>query len=89
VKVYLFNKSTKDYSHNQLMIIERFNRTLRDKITKYLIAYKTKKWITALPAIVNSYQTTVHFATGLTPQEARAKGFFNVKMFNKKLEMLD
>jgi len=35
VKVYLFNKSTKDYSHNQLMIIERFNRTLRDKITKY------------------------------------------------------
>ena len=59
------------------MIIERFNRTLRDKITKYLIANKTKKWVTALPAIVNSYLTTVHSATGLTPEEARRKGFFN------------
>ena len=88
-KIYIFNKSTEDYSHNQLMIIERFNRTLRDKITKYLIANKTKKWVTALPAIVNSYLTTVHSATGLTPEEARRKGFFNQKALEEKDLMLD
>ena len=70
------------------MIIERFNRTLRDKIAKYLIANKTKKWVSVLSAIVNSYQTTVHSTTGLTPKEARAKGFYNMKAFNEKQDTL-
>ena len=71
------------------MIIERFNQIIRDKISKWIIANKTKKWITVLPSIVNSYETTVHSATGLTPQEARQKGFFNMKAFDKKEEALN
>ena len=35
-------------SPNATMIIERFNRTLRGKIDKYMTTYKTKKYIDVL-----------------------------------------
>ena len=49
------------------MIIERFNKTLRDKIAKWVLMNNTKKYITALPSLVASYNTTIHSSTGLSP----------------------
>ena len=68
------------------MIIERFNKTLRDKIRKWILINHTKKYITILPSLVGSYNTTVHSSTGLTPSDARSKGFFNNEAFLKKAE---
>ena len=68
------------------MIIERFNKTLRDKIAKWILINHPKKYKTALPSLVASYNTSVHSSTGPTPSEARSKDFFNSEAFLKKVE---
>jgi len=45
---------------NGTQIIERFNRTLRERINQYLLAYKTKTYIDKLDQIVNNYNNTHH-----------------------------
>lgn len=64
----MFNKQI---SPNATMKIERFNRTIRDKIHKYQITFKTKKFIDNLQTLVNSYNNTVHSLINMTPQQAK------------------
>ena len=40
-------------------VIERFNRTIKDKIFKYFIAYSTRKYIDVLDKLVDQYNNTV------------------------------
>ena len=49
------------------MIIERFNRSLRGKIDKYMTTHKTKKYIDVLNKLVNNYNNTVNSSTGEVP----------------------
>ncbi len=49
------------------MIIERFNRTIRDKINKYMIAYKTNRFIDVLPELVENYNNSIHSSIKITP----------------------
>ncbi len=53
--------------------IERFNRTLRDKITKYMKAFKTLRWEDALDKLVSNYNNTVHSRTGYKPNNVTPK----------------
>lgn len=41
-------------------VVERFNRTLRNLITKYLVANNTTKWIDKLHDFVSNYNSTFH-----------------------------
>jgi len=50
----------KNDNQNGTQIIERFNRTLRERINQYLLAYKTKTYIDKLDQIVNNYNNTHH-----------------------------
>ncbi len=54
--------------HHRMGIVERFNKSIRGWITKYMTAYRTKKWIDALPKLVKNYNTTVHSSTGSKPE---------------------
>ena len=48
-------------------VIERLNRTLRNKIERFL-AYKTsRKYIDDLKSIVNSYNNSIHRSIGMSP----------------------
>jgi hypothetical protein len=49
IKLYLIDKNI---SPNGTSIIERYNLTLRNKIDKYLKAYKTNKFIDVLDKLV-------------------------------------
>ena len=51
------------------MIIERFNRTLRGRIDKYMTTNKTKKYIDVLNKLVKNYNNTVNSATGEIPND--------------------
>ena len=51
-------------------IVERFNRTLKQKMYKYFSAYKTKNYISKLEDILKSYNTSKHKTIGMTPFEA-------------------
>ena len=51
-------------------IVERFNRTLKNKMYKYFTASKTEKYIDLLPDMIKSYNTSKHRTIGMTPTEA-------------------
>ena len=53
--------------HSKMGMIERFNRTIKALISKYLTAYNTKKYIDALPDLLYNYNHTVHSGIGYAP----------------------
>lgn len=56
-------------SSKKAAIIERFNRTLRDKISKYQTFKNSKRFVNVLDDLVKSYNATVHSITGLRPDQ--------------------
>ena len=50
-----------DYGdHNSLGIIDRFSRTIKTQIAKYMTANHTKKWVDELPRLIDLYNKTPH-----------------------------
>jgi len=58
-----------DDNHRSLGIINRFMRTLRERIEKWITANKTKKFIDVLDDLVNNYNNTENIS-GWTPNKA-------------------
>ena len=50
-------------------MIERFNRTLRDMLTKYMKLNKTKTWYRVLSKMMQNYNTSVHSTIGIAPND--------------------
>lgn len=50
-------------------IVERLNRTLKNKMHRYMYEKQTRKWIDRLDDFVDSYNNTKHSATGKVPNE--------------------
>lgn len=55
--------------HHSQGIIERFNKTLRDLIRKYLTASGSLNWYSALPALVKNYNQRVHRTMKAAPED--------------------
>ena len=51
-------------------IVERWNRTMKEKIFKYFSANNTKKYINILDEMVNNYNNTKHSSIKMIPVEA-------------------
>jgi hypothetical protein len=56
----------KNDSH-KLGIINRFHRTIKDKLTKYFIAKDTVKWIDIIDKIIFNYNHTINKGIGIEP----------------------
>ena len=56
----------KDDSH-KLGIINRFHRTLKEKLTKYFVSHDTVKWYDIIDNIVDNYNRTVNRGIGIEP----------------------
>jgi hypothetical protein len=55
--------NVKHYSVNSLYkaaLVERFNRTLRERLSRYFTHHGNKKWIEVLPTITESYNKSPH-----------------------------
>jgi hypothetical protein len=59
--------------HSKMGLIERFNRTVKALMSKYMTAYKTKKWIDAISDLMVNYNHTVHSSIGYAPADVGAK----------------
>lgn len=86
VNTYLKNKSITLYSVSsreiKASIAERFIRTLKGRIYRYMTQNNTLTYINALPDLVNDYNNTVHSTLNETPDYVH-------KLTSKiKLEML-
>ena len=53
-------------------IVERFNRTLRERLHRYMTGIPTNRYLDVLQDIVEGYNDTPHTATGFTPNEVDA-----------------
>jgi transposase InsO family protein len=51
-------------------VVERFNRTLREKMWLKFTANNDRKWINILPSLLKSYNETKHRSIKMTPIEA-------------------
>ena len=47
--------------------VERFNRTIRERLDKFLHMYKSQRYVDALPRVVASYNNNTHKSTGQSP----------------------
>ena len=54
-------------------IVERWIRTMKEKMFKYFTENNTYRYIEALPELVEDYNNTIHSSTKLTPIEASKK----------------
>ena len=54
-------------------MIERFNRTIKEKIFKYFSGNNTRKYVDLLDLLVDQYNNTINSSIKITPKEARPK----------------
>ena len=54
-------------------MIERFNRTIKEKMFKYFSANNTRKYVDILDLHVNQYNNSIHSSIKMTPNEASRK----------------
>ena len=50
-------------------VVERFNRTLRQKLEKYFVKNKTKCWVDVLQQFIDNYNNTPHRSIGMAPSK--------------------
>jgi len=63
-------------------VVERFNRTLKGVMWRYLTRVSTGRYIDVLPQIVESYNNTYHSSIKMTPSEVNAQ---NESIVRKRL----
>ena len=51
-------------------VIERFNRTIKEKMFKYFSANNTRKYIDVLDLLIDQYNNKIHSSIKMTPIEA-------------------
>ena len=75
----LFNKNSIIHhvniagDHRTMGIIERFNRTIKQLISRYQYHNNTESWLNVIPAIVRNYNTRIHSSIGQSPASVTRK----------------
>ena len=54
-------------------MIERFNRTINEKMFKYFSANNTRKYVDVLDLLVDQCNNAIHSLINMTPNEASRK----------------
>ena len=62
------------FNEGKAVVIERFNRTLKNKMLKYFTANGTYKYIDILSSLINEYNNKKHSSTKLSPNELYFNG---------------
>jgi transposase InsO family protein len=59
-------------THNEgkAVVVERFNRTLKQYMWKQFMIQGTQKWVKLLPTVLDYYNNKIHSSIGMTPREA-------------------
>ena len=60
-------------NETKAQIVERLNRTIKNRMYKYFTAKNTRKWVNVLPKFIENYNTSYHRSVKMTPVEASKK----------------
>lgn len=61
------------HSHLKSSIVERLNRTLKERMWRKFTARGSYEWLSILPVIVKEYNNSVHRTTGMKPKDVKQK----------------
>ena len=61
------------FNEGKAVVIERFNRTLKNKMYKYFTAKNTYKYVDVLSVLINEYNNHKHSTIKMTPKAASMK----------------
>ena len=61
------------FNEGKAVVIERFNRTLKNKMYKHITAYNTYKYVDVLADLINEDNNHKHSTIKMTPTEASMK----------------
>jgi len=61
------------YSEHKSVVVERFNRTLKEMMWKRFTAENTRNWIDMLDTLMHKYNNKFHTTIGITPVKASLK----------------
>ena len=50
-------------------VVERFNRTFKERLYRYMTTYNTPSYLSSLPALVEGYNASFHRSIGMGPKE--------------------
>ena len=70
--------------HHKMGIVDRFVRTLREKINKYCTMYNTTKYINVLPQIIHGYNNTYHSGIKKIPNQVEEDDDDVIELTNRK-----
>ena len=76
----------KDDSH-KLGIINRFHRTLKDKLKKHFIATDNLNWVDAIDKIIYNYNHTINTGIGIEPY--KVDGYLEHEIVTQKRDITD
>lgn len=63
--IHVFHSSA--YMPQSQGVIERFNKTLKERLNFYMLQNDTKRWIDALDDVIYNHNHSVHSTTGVAP----------------------
>ena len=80
------------FNEGKAVVIERFNRTLKNIMWKYFTANNTRSYLDALDQMVKTYNEKVHSTIKMAPKEAskdinQGKVYFNIIRKQNKSRM--
>ena len=75
------NYFTTENQTTKCAVVERVNRTIRLRITKYMAHHGTNRYIDALPDIIRSYNYSIHRSINMSPIQVNLKN--ENKVFKK------
>ena len=50
-------------------VVERFNRTFKQRLYRYMTTYNTPNYLSTLPSLVHGYNASFHRSIGMAPKE--------------------
>jgi len=54
-------------------VVERFNRTLKERMFRYFSAHQTRRYLNVLDDLIESYNNTYHRSIGMAPSQVSAE----------------
>ena len=87
---FLNKNNIKLYSRNTsygAVFAERFNRTIRDLLKKFVFEHGDANWVDTSPTIAKQYNNRIHSSTKLSPKDASLKkneGFVYRNLLDKR-----
>ena len=69
-------------------VVERFNRTFKQRLYRYMTTYNTPNYLSSLPSLVDGYNASFHRSIGMAPgrgeRRQRERGVGEIVWYDKK-----